>query len=51
MEVPFFCMAEGLVSEKGGAAGKRKGTVSVEELEVLRERMVGLLEDLCGEEE
>lgn len=79
MEVPFFCVAEGLVvledgravgegkgkgagegNERaagteggdGNAAGKskRKGTVSEKELEALRGRMMGLLEDLCGEE-
>lgn len=51
--VPFFCIAPALVSERGDgrAEGKRRGTVSREELGVLRGRMVGLLEDLCGGEE
>lgn len=48
LEVPFFCLGEGLVVvEKGG---KRKGTISEEEVGVLRGRMLALLEDLCGEE-
>lgn len=52
LEVPFFCVMEGLVSPKGDgkAQGKRKGTISEEELGELRGRMMVLLEDLCGEE-
>lgn len=52
LEVPFFCIGEGLVSEKGDgkAQGKRKGTISEHDLVELRGRMMVLLEDLCGEE-
>lgn len=54
LEVPFFCVGEGLVSGKGGddgkAQGKRKGTISEEVLVELRGRMLALLEDLCGED-
>ncbi len=56
LEVPFFCVVEGLVSGKGEgdgdgkARGKGKGTISEGELGELRGRMMGLLEDLCGEE-
>ena len=52
LEVPFFCVMDGLVSEKGDgkAQGKRKGTISEQELVELRGRMMGLLEDLCGED-
>lgn len=54
LEVPFFCVMEGLVAAgKGGDDGKRKGkgTISEEELGELRGRMMALLEDLCGEED
>lgn len=59
LEVPFFCLVDGLVvAEKGGGEdgkaqgkGKRKGTISEEELVELRGRMMVLLEDLCGEED
>lgn len=52
LEVPFFCVMEGLVSPKGDgkAQGKRNGTISEAELGELRGRMMALLEDLCGEE-
>ncbi len=56
LEVPFFCVGEGLVGEKGDgdgdgeARGKRKGRISEQELVELRGRMMVLLEDLCGEE-
>lgn len=52
LEVPFFCIMEGLVSPKGDgkAEEKRKGTISAAELAELRGRMMVLLEDLCGEE-
>ena len=52
LEVPFFCVMQGLVEEGGDgrALGKRKGTVSERELGALRGRMLVLLEDLCGEE-
>lgn len=58
LEVPFFCVMEGLVAAgKGGDDGKEqgkrkaKGTISEEELGELRGRMMALLEDLCGEED
>ncbi len=56
LEVPFFCVVEGLVEGKGDGDGKArgkgkgKGTISEGELGELRGRMMGLLEDLCGEE-
>ena len=48
LEVPFFCVREGLVAGKG--QGEGKGRISEEELVELRGRMMTLLEDLCGEE-
>ncbi|KAL9076111.1 MAG: hypothetical protein Q9161_001158 [Pseudevernia consocians] len=52
LEVPFFCIVDGLVSEEGDgkAQGKSKGTISEQGLVELRGRMMVLLEDLCGEE-
>ena len=52
LEVPFFCIIEGLVSEKGDgkAQGKRKDTITEQDLVELRGRMMALLEDLCGED-
>ena len=52
LEVPFFYIMEGMVSEKGDgkAQGKRRGTISEQDLVELRGRMMVLLEDLCGEE-
>lgn len=52
LEVPFFCLGEGLVSPKGDgkAQEKRRGTISEQDLVQLRGRMMVLLEDLCGEE-
>lgn len=48
LKVPFFCVEEGLVCGKGEET--EKGMVGKEELGMLRGKMVGLLEDLCGED-
>ena len=52
LEVPFFCIVDGSVSEKGDekVQGKRKSMTSEQDLVELRGRMMVLLEDLCGEE-
>lgn len=53
--IPFFCIEEGLVEKgrQGGAGGGEgkggEGKVGEKELEALKGRMVGLLEDLVAE--